>query len=684
MFFPDDFVWGVSTAAYQIEGGATGADGRGPGIWDAFAKVHQQKPQGASSGEVACDHYHLFEKDVCLLQSLGLRHYNFSVAWPRIQPTGRGPVNHAGLDFYGRLVDCLVNHGIEPIVTLYHWDLPLALQTELGGWTSPEVVSLFAAYAREVFSALSCRGVQRWVTLHEPWCTAVLGYGHGLHAPGEVNINQDPAVLFRVGHHLLLAHVEAVRVFRQELSLDQKGGVIGITLSADWAEPVPVPTSQRQNALNIEAAERVMDCSVGWFAGPIFQGEYPVVLQARRGEQMPRFTAEEAALLRHSVDFLCIHHRDVEHIEVPLSKEMESALSVRSCSPDSGAKPDASIWQTASVKLLKDPAKTPWALHKVLLWMQQHYQPKAGFFVVGPGFRSPDCCRERAVDDADRIQCLQDYIAAMHSAMSHGADVRGYFAWTLLDAFEWHDGYSVRAGLIHVDFATQQRTPKASAQWFSHVATHNSLSSCAGLRDDSRVTFAAHALQREGGDTAAPLDCTWTSTTGPCPDGSEDASLLAVALAGIDSARAVCVLYAVKNLLQDCKSARTGMPSGTPAPTEGLHHIAVQLAADIRGMRALATNAGSLWWVDAMKPRDDWDDVQPVTPHQSAVRWKWRKAIRKAAAWKAEQLRLLSGAGPRAAAQWSELTLISPATLAAAEWLCLSQQSEEARTKQLG
>lgn len=478
--FPDNFVWGVATAAYQIEG-AWDQDDRGWSIWDSFAHCQGRVSKNAT-GDTACDHYNRFQQDVQLLASLGIRTYRFSISWSRVQPTGRGPANPKGLMFYDRLVDCLLQHGIAPVVTLYHWDLPLALQVELGGWLSPDIVPLFADYARIVFRLLGGR-VRWWITLNEPWCCAVFGYGKALHAPGITS--KDASQIYRAGHHLLLAHAAAAEVFRREVRAKDATARIGIALNANWVEPAGA-RGELSARLNGQAAERALAWNVGWFADPIWKGDYPAVMRRRCGERLPQFTQQESEMLRGSSDFFGLNHYTTDLAEPELfgaDLERMHDLWLHVVDHPTG-KSDNYIWGDMLVKLSRDEGApqtdmgwpiVPSGFTRILCWVQQQYHPSGGIVVTENGMGCKEPTLQGALQDKERIEYLHSYISAMHEAIRQGADVRGYFAWTLLDNFEWHDGYDYRFGIVHVDFETLQRTPKSSASWYSAVIRHNGL-----------------------------------------------------------------------------------------------------------------------------------------------------------------------------------------------------------------
>ncbi|MCX6945695.1 MAG: GH1 family beta-glucosidase [Opitutales bacterium] len=460
--WPHNFVWGAATAAYQIEG-AWQEDGRGPSIWDAFAHTPGKTFQN-HTGDVTCDHYHRVEEDVALMQAMGLKAYRFSIAWSRLLPQGRGEVNEAGVAFYNRLIDCLLAHGITPWVTLFHWDLPLALQLELDGLLHPGIADHFARYGELCFARFGDR-VKHWITLNEPWCSAVLGHGLGYFAPGRVS-RAEPYV---AAHHLLRAHGRIVDVYRRKFQA-QQGGVIGIANNCDWREPRTDTPADRA------AAERGLEFFLGWFADPIYRGEYPAVMRERVGARLPEFSAADRALIQGSSDFFGLNHYTTMYAAEPPTG---AAAGPSSLAGNGGMAEDQ------QVALSEDPAweKTdmgwnivPSGCRRLLQWIDRRYGHPP-IYITENGCALPgEEDVAQAVQDGPRSAYLQRYLAAAQAAIvEDGVDLRGYFVWSLLDNFEWAYGYSKRFGLHHVDFATGKRTPKASARWYAEVIRRNAL-----------------------------------------------------------------------------------------------------------------------------------------------------------------------------------------------------------------
>ncbi|MEU4381135.1 GH1 family beta-glucosidase [Micromonospora echinofusca] len=454
--FPDNFVWGAATAAYQIEGAATD-DGRGPSIWDTFSRTPGKVHHG-HTGDVACDHYHRYADDVALMAELGLRAYRFSVAWPRIQPDGTGPVNPRGLDFYDRLTDALLARGIDPIVTLYHWDLPQALQ-DRGGWTNRETAEHFATYATAVHTRLGDR-IPTWTTLNEPWCSSYLGYGNGVHAPGE----QDAGAAFAAVHHLLLGHGLAARALRAA-----GAKTVGITVN-----PADVRAADADSAADAAAVRLVDGLHNRIFLDPLLRAAYPDdVLEHVARIVEPTFIRDgDEKLIAAPIDLLGVNYYAPTYV---------------AGRPD-GAGGSAYPGTEGAVEFLPPAGPLtdmgwmiePAGLTRLLERIATDY-PGVPLMVTENGAAFPD--KASADDtggagqvlDADRIAYLDGHLRAVHEAISRGVDLRGYLVWSLLDNFEWAEGYRRRFGIIHVDYLTQRRTPKSSARWYQEVISRNGL-----------------------------------------------------------------------------------------------------------------------------------------------------------------------------------------------------------------
>jgi beta-glucosidase len=435
MAFPQEFVWGAATAAFQIEG-ATDADGRGESIWDRFCRTPGKVANG-DTGDEACDHYHRWPQDLERMSNLGLHGYRFSIAWPRVQPEGRGAPNRQGIDFYRRLVEGLLERGITPLATLYHWDLPQPLQ-DGGGWASREVVERFEEYARIVFDALD-DVVDSWITHNEPWVTSFLGYGYGVKAPGMT----DWHAALAAAHHVLLSHGRATRAFRN----GGASGEIGITLDLTHVSGEP------------GAARRLDGHRNRWFLDAVLRGSYPVDMVELYEEQVgPLDFVHDGDLheIAAPIDFLGVNFYQpaVAHPgEGPLLVEEVPADGPRTAM---GWTVEPSSLTTLLLRLRRDYGDVPLVITE-----------------NGASFDDPPVDGQAVVEDPERVAYLRDHIAAVELAVREGVDVRGYYVWSLLDNFEWEHGYDSRFGIVAVDFANQRRIPKRSALWYRDlIARH--------------------------------------------------------------------------------------------------------------------------------------------------------------------------------------------------------------------
>jgi beta-glucosidase len=451
--FPDGFLWGAATAAYQIEG-APDADGKGPSIWDTFSHTPGKTYHG-DTGDVACDSYHRFPEDIALLKRLGVGAYRLSLSWPRIQPSGRGTANVKGLDYYSRVIDALLEAGIKPVVTVYHWDLPQALQDE-GGWANRDIAGRFGEFAGIAAEALGDR-VAKWITLNEPWVVAHVGYRDGRHAPGI----RDAAQAVAANHHLLLAHGQAVAALRAAAP----GGDIGITLNLCVERPV-TPEAAAHAAV-LEARQN------GVYLDPIFRGRYPELL-----DRDPSHSPAAAGLVQDGdfgvtgapLDFLGVNFYAPHYVGLlspdgqPRRGETVTGPGTVSIQPD-GLPITAMNW-------LVEPSSIRELLTRVV-------HPVSGdlpVYVTENGSSWHDyVTQDGQVHDHERISYLRGHLAAVHGAIADGVPVRGYFAWSLLDNFEWAEGYAKRFGLAFVDFGTQQRILKRSGEFYASVTAGNAL-----------------------------------------------------------------------------------------------------------------------------------------------------------------------------------------------------------------
>jgi beta-glucosidase len=455
LVFPADFIFGSATAAYQIEGAAA-EDGRGPSIWDTFSHT-PGKTWNGDTGDVAADHYHRLESDLDLMASLGLEAYRFSISWSRIQPTGRGPANESGLDFYERLVDGLLARGIRPIATLYHWDLPQALENE-GGWTSRATALAFAEYARIVGARLGDR-VHTWTTLNEPWCSAYLGYGSGAHAPGRT----DGAAALAAVHHLNLAHGLAVSALRGVVTNDPQFSItLNLHVFRGEAEAV-----RRLDALANRA-----------FLGPLLEGAYPAdLLDDTAGVTDWAFVLPgDLELIHQPLDVL-----GVNYYSTNLVREWDGVGEKQMADGHKAA--SGSAWPGSEhVEFLPQPGPytamgwniDPSGLEDLLLELHRSY-PALPLMITENGAAFDDRVEDGAVHDDDRVDYLRRHITAVHRALERGVDLRGYQVWSLLDNFEWGYGYAKRFGIVRVDYDTLERLPKDSAHWYARLAQEHVL-----------------------------------------------------------------------------------------------------------------------------------------------------------------------------------------------------------------
>jgi beta-glucosidase len=449
--FPAGFLWGAATSAYQIEGGVD-LDGRGPSIWDTFAAAGHAR---GATGTVAADHRRRIADDVALMARLGLPAYRFSVAWSRVQPTGGGASSAAGLDVYRALVDELLAHGIEPVATLYHWDLPQALE-DAGGWPARDTAARFGDYAAVVGEALGDR-VRRWTTVNEPWCAAMLGYAAAVHAPGRA----EPGAAVAAAHHLLLGHGLAVDALRAHLRVDDPE--VGITLN-----PYPVVPASASDA-DRDAARRVDGIANRLWYDPVLRGRYPddVLADLATVSDLAHIRDGDLAQIARPIDALGLNYYRRHHVS-------QAPGASASPSPWPGS-PDVAFTEATDTPTSNGWAVEPDGLYESLVRLDADYDPPP-LYVHESGGAFPD---RRAADgrihDHDRTAYLDAHLRACHDALAAGVDLRGFFVWSLLDNFEWAEGYTQRFGIVHVDFDTLERTPKDSALWYRRVVRTNSL-----------------------------------------------------------------------------------------------------------------------------------------------------------------------------------------------------------------
>ena len=429
-----EFIWGVATSSYQIEGAAN-EDGRGQSIWDTFCKV-PGKVANFDNGDIACDHYHRFKEDLDLMKWMGVKAYRFSVAWPRVIPDGVGRVNEMGLDFYDRLIDSLLEREIAPWLTMYHWDLPEALQLR-GGWNNREVVEWFGEYGEVLTSRFGDR-VKNWMTLNEPFCSAWLGHLYGDMAPGI----KDLQTALNVSHNLLMSHGLACQVIRSNVSEANVGIVINVTPA------VPATDSQ----VDSNAAQLADGFDNRWFLDPVFGRTYPADVIDALGAS-PEIHSGDMKLIAQDLDFLGVNFYFRQTVA---ADQNSKPLPIRSVNREN-VKRTAMNWEVH-----------PQAFEEILLRISKEYSPKAIYITENGSAWNDEVINGEIIDD-ERIDYLVRHLDAMRSARSQGAPILGYFAWSFLDNFEWAYGYEKRFGLIYVDYKTQTRTPKKSALFYRQL-----------------------------------------------------------------------------------------------------------------------------------------------------------------------------------------------------------------------
>jgi len=472
---PSPFKWGTATASYQVEG-AVDRDGRLPSIWDVFCNT-SNKVYMNESGAVADDDYDRFLEDIQLMKDLNLTNYRLSFAWPRILPDGK-TINQAGIQHYQKVITALLSNNIEPFVTLYHWDLPQAVyQDTNGGWINESIVDYYTKYVDTVFTYFS-GSVKKWLTFNEPWTFCVLGYDLGSHAPGRCtstgpgqqcptgNSSIEP---YLCTHSVLLSHAAAVKLFREK-GYDKQGGEIGITLNVDWAEPAS------SSDADYNASQRKLIWSLAWYADPVFFGDYPQIMKDYVGDRLPQFTEQQKQDLKGSHDFFGLNHY--------------TSAWVKDAGKYNGSNPDWNTDQETNVNpknqyngtLIGVPADSswlyvvPWGIYKMINWINNRYDSPP-IYVTENGVDVPgenDMPLQQVLNDTFRTNFYKEYIGNVTKAKNDGADIRGYFAWSLMDNFEWADGYSRRFGIHFVNYTENlTRYTKDSAYWFSKYAQNN-------------------------------------------------------------------------------------------------------------------------------------------------------------------------------------------------------------------
>ncbi|KAI5014680.1 hypothetical protein ZWY2020_056070 [Hordeum vulgare] len=466
--FPNGFVFGTASSSYQYEGGAM-EGGKGPSIWDNFTHEHPDKIVDGSNGDVAVDSYHLYKEDVRLMKDMGMDAYRFSISWTRILPDGtlRGGVNKEGIEYYNSLINELLSRGVQPFVTLFHWDSPQALEDKYGGFLNPNIINDYKDYAEVCFREFGDR-VKHWITFNEPWAFSVAGYAMGVLAParcspwelGKCSGGDSAREPYTVSHHQLLAHAAAVKLYRKKYKVVQKGE-IGITLVSSWL----VPFSRSES--DSDAAKRAIDFMLGWFMDPLAKGDYPLSMRRIVRNRLPRFTKEQSKLVKGAFDFIGINYYTANYADnLPPSNGLKS-YNTDARANLTGVRNGAPIGPQTSVPWLY---VYPRGFRDLLLYIKEKYGNPTIYITengLGETTTNTSLPLEEALKDDARIEYHHGHLVALLSAIRDGANVKGYFAWSLLDNFEWATGYTVRFGLHFVDYGDgRKRYPKRSAGWF--------------------------------------------------------------------------------------------------------------------------------------------------------------------------------------------------------------------------
>ncbi|CAL9026051.1 unnamed protein product [Prunus brigantina] len=467
-----DFIFGAATSSYQVEGAAN-EDGRGPSIWDSFTHNHPEKITDRSNGDVAIDEYHRYKEDVEIIKNMSMEVYRFSISWSRVLPNGTGQPNPKGIEYYNNLINEILKKGMKPYVTLFHWDLPQALQEKYGGFLSPLIVDDFKAYVELCYKEFGDR-VLYWVTANEPYTVSNHGYAIGVHAPGRCSYWYDQTCLggnsaiepYLVTHHQLLAHVAAVKLYKDKYQACQKG-VIGITVNTYWF----VPTSKAKH--DIDAAFRALDFMFGWqvFMDPLISGDYPHSMRSLVGKRLPKFTDEESKLLKGSYDFIGINYYSARYASAyPVDYKIPTPPSYMT---------DAYVNVTTEFNgvPIGPQAASDWlyiypkGLYDLILYTKEKYNNPI-MYITENGvdeFNNNKIPLQIALKDPDRSYYYYQHLCYLQAAIKEGANVQGYLAWSILDNFEWNSGYTVRFGINYVDYANGlKRYPKDSMQWFQN------------------------------------------------------------------------------------------------------------------------------------------------------------------------------------------------------------------------
>ncbi|XP_040958601.1 beta-glucosidase 46 [Gossypium hirsutum] len=477
--FPSNFFFGTSSSAYQYEG-AYLANGKGLNNWDVYSHKPGNLIVDGSNADIAVDHYHRYLEDIDLMHSLGVNSYRFSISWARILPKGRfGEINEAGIKFYNNLIDGLLLKGIEPFVTLTHMDFPQELEDRYGSWLSPESQEDFAYYADICFKSFGDR-VKYWVTFNEPSFQVKFGYQAGTFPPsrcskpfGNCTYGDSEKEPFITAHNIILAHIAAVHIYRTKYQATQ-GGSIGIVLHCFWYEPISNSVADKL------AAERAQSFSINWFLDPIIFGRYPQEMQDILGSILPEFSTTEKQKLNKGLDFIGINHYTSYYVQ---------DCMFSACEPGPGTSKMEGYCAQSSQKNgtpIGEPTELagrnvyPQGMEKIVTYLKDRYH-NVPMIITENGYgdmNKPNSTTESLLHDVERIKYLAGYLDALSTAIRKGADVRGYFVWSLLDNFEWNSGYTIRFGLHHVDYETLRRTPKSSATWYRNFISQHIAKDC--------------------------------------------------------------------------------------------------------------------------------------------------------------------------------------------------------------
>uniref|UniRef100_A0A9I9CX31 Beta-glucosidase 24-like n=1 Tax=Cucumis melo TaxID=3656 RepID=A0A9I9CX31_CUCME len=468
--FPQDFVFGTASSAYQFEGAAS-TDGKGPSIWDTFTHKHPEKIEDGSNGDVAADSYNRYKEDVAIMKEMGFDAYRFSIAWSRILPNGKlsGGVNEKGIEYYNNLINEVIANGIEPYVTLFHWDLPQSLQDEYQGFMSDQIINDFQDYTELCFKEFGDR-VKHWITLNEPYIFILQSYVRGEFAPCSCHsqhsfdsikgdCGNEPYI---VGHNQILAHAVVVKLYKTKYQAQQKGK-IGIVQASNWCVPYSDGEEDKR------ATSRVIDFSIGWFLHPLVYGDYPSIMRSVVKERLPKFTEEETILIRESFDFLGFNYYTTNYVKDSSSEDItEPSYLTDLCATITterdgipiGLKAGPSSWLASYPQGLKD----------MLIYVKNNYKNPIIYITENGCLDFDKTPMDKLINDEDRIKYFNDHLYSISESIKDGVRVKGYFVWSLLDNFEWSMGFSHRFGLHYIDFYHNnlERIPKASAKWFQN------------------------------------------------------------------------------------------------------------------------------------------------------------------------------------------------------------------------